>query len=264
MKILVVGDPHGKLPKKIPKNVDLILCTGDLGKADLARKKFFENVKREKKGLPEIENTRAFEKKVWEEVYYSSIKVAKHLSKVAPTYTLLGNVGCHTDSETKKEEKKIGIKLPYMRKGLSKIKDFNIVKNRVRNINGFRILFLEHFHDVCWDKEFNQKDKKIIRADRKETVKAKKILKGFGGVDILISHQPPHGVLDKVSGKYGAPKNWWGKHAGSKVVLDYIKKYPPKYVFCGHIHEGKGSNKIGKTIVINAGVNGDCEVVDVG
>jgi len=35
MKLLIIGDPHGKLPKKIPKNVDLILITGDLGKANL-------------------------------------------------------------------------------------------------------------------------------------------------------------------------------------------------------------------------------------
>ena len=39
MKVLVIGDPHGVLPKKIPRKVDLILITGDLGKADLARKR---------------------------------------------------------------------------------------------------------------------------------------------------------------------------------------------------------------------------------
>lgn len=41
---------------KIPKNVDLVLCAGDLGKADLARKRFFENLARTKKGLKEIPN----------------------------------------------------------------------------------------------------------------------------------------------------------------------------------------------------------------
>ena len=49
MRILAIGDPHGDLSKikKIPlKGVDLILLTGDLGKADLARKRYFENVER--------------------------------------------------------------------------------------------------------------------------------------------------------------------------------------------------------------------------
>jgi predicted phosphodiesterase len=50
MKILALGDPHGKLPKNInsisKKNkIDLILITGDIGKAELARKRFFENQK---------------------------------------------------------------------------------------------------------------------------------------------------------------------------------------------------------------------------
>jgi len=38
MKILVIGDPHGNLPKNLPKNVDLILLNGDIGKSDLAKK----------------------------------------------------------------------------------------------------------------------------------------------------------------------------------------------------------------------------------
>ena len=63
-------------------------------------------------------------------------------------------------------------------------------------------------------------------------------------------------IFDKVSPKYNPPKDWIGKHAGSKVILDYIKKYQPKYVFCGHIHEGEGKAKIGKTEVYNLGVAG--------
>jgi len=40
MKILAIGDPHGDIKriKEIPiKGIDLILITGDIGKADLAR-----------------------------------------------------------------------------------------------------------------------------------------------------------------------------------------------------------------------------------
>ena len=50
MKITVIGDPHGSQKvKDIPlKNSDLILVTGDLGKADLMRKMAFENINRVK------------------------------------------------------------------------------------------------------------------------------------------------------------------------------------------------------------------------
>jgi len=264
MKVLVIGDPHGKLPKKIPKNVDLILITGDIGKADLARKFYFKNVERKKKGFDEIEETSEFSKKVWGEIYNSTLQILKRLSKIAPVYSILGNVGTRTDYEMKKDEKKIGIKLPYLRLSMNKIKDFHLVRNSVRTINGLKIGFLEYFVDNCWIKEFREKDKKRIRKAKKETDKAKKILKWFAKqkIDILLCHQPPYGVLDKVTWKE-APKHYQGKHAGSKIILDYIKKYPPKYVFCGHIHEGKGKKKIGKTIVINAGVFGDYFLLDI-
>ena len=36
----------------------------------------------------------------------------------------------------------------------------------------------------------------------------------------------------------------------------YIKKYQPQYAFCGHIHEGEGHKKVGKTDVYNLGVCG--------
>jgi len=99
---------------------------------------------------------------------------------------------------------------------------------------------------------------------KKDSAKAKKILNHFGkNLDILLCHGPPKGYLDKVSGKYGAPKRFWGKHAGSKIILDYILKKQPRYVFCGHIHEGKGKTKIGKTEVYNVGVSGDYVLLDI-
>jgi len=93
-----------------------------------------------------------------------------------------------------------------------------------------------------------------MKQARKQTKKAQRILTRFGSeLDILICHQPPYGILDRVTFP-GAPKHWRGKHAGSKVILKYIQKYQPKYVFCGHIHEGKGKKKIGKTEIYNLGV----------
>ncbi len=52
MRIIAIGDPHGDVAKlrKIPlKGIDLILLTGDLGKADLARKFAFMNIERQRK-----------------------------------------------------------------------------------------------------------------------------------------------------------------------------------------------------------------------
>ncbi len=259
MKILAVGDPHGsKKIKKIPiKGIDLILITGDVGKADLARERFFENKKREKEGLSELKYDGKFNKLIYKEIYDSSIFVWKYFSKFAPTYSILGNVGMSIikDSKVKKDEKKFGIKLPYLRREMNKIKNLYFIRNVVRNFQGLRIGFLEYFEDVCWCKEYNVKNTKEIKNATKQTEKAKQILNNFKKIDILICHQPPYGYLDKTNHP-SAPKEWKRKHAGSKVILDYIKRKQPKYVFCGHIHEGEGKTKIGKTEVYNLGVCG--------
>lgn len=234
MKICVIGDPHGALKKvkKIPmKNINLNILTGDIGKADLARNNSFERARREKDGLPELDLTKKQVRDIHLEIHKSTIEILKYLSKFAPVYSMLGNVGTRTDYEMKKEEEKTGIKLPYMRANMNKIKNFHLVRNRLRNINGVKIGFLEYFVDTCWVREFKPGNyKKRLSSAKKETDKAKRILKWFGELDILVCHQPPYGYLDKITWKK-APKHYLGKHAGSKIILDYIKKKQPKYVF---------------------------------
>ncbi len=143
------------------------------------------------------------------------------------------------------------------------MKNVRVINNRIANFEGLRIGGLEYFVDTSWIREFKPSDfRDKMQAAKKESDKAKRVLKGFGKVDILLCHQPPYGVLDRVNFP-GAPKHWQGKHAGSKVILNYIKKYQPKYVFCGHIHEGKGKKKIGRTEIYNLGVSGDYVLLDI-
>ncbi|MBU0894151.1 MAG: metallophosphoesterase [Nanoarchaeota archaeon] len=266
MKILVIGDPHGfyRYKKFIFKDVDLILVTGDLGVATVARKWHFDNIKRKQKGLLELEKDSKFIKKVHMEIHDSTLKVVRILSKYAPTYSLQGNVEILTISQVKEDKKKYGFKIPITREVIDKMKNFHLAKNIIRNIDGLRIGFLEYFIDTSWVRDFSPGDYgKKMKGAMEETSNAKKILKRFGKVDILVCHQPPYGILDKVGKKYNPPKKWIGLHAGSKTILDYIKKYQPKYVLCGHIHEAKGRENIGKTTVINAGCCGNYVVLDI-
>jgi Icc-related predicted phosphoesterase len=41
--------------------------------------------------------------------------------------------------------------------------------------------------------------------------------------------------------------------AGSTAIRRAIEKYQPLVDLCGHIHESRGTTKIGKTLVINPG-----------
>jgi Icc-related predicted phosphoesterase len=61
--------------------------------------------------------------------------------------------------------------------------------------------------------------------------------------DILITHGPAYGVLDK---------NRMGYHTGCEQLIKTIKKIKPKVHICGHIHEAYGQTVIDGTRFINA------------
>ena len=62
---------------------------------------------------------------------------------------------------------------------------------------------------------------------------------------ILVSHSPPHNTrLDKTH---------LHLHAGSRSVRRFIEERKPLAVFCGHIHEARGEDRIGDTVIVNPG-----------
>jgi putative phosphoesterase len=65
---------------------------------------------------------------------------------------------------------------------------------------------------------------------------------------IFVPHAPPHDTkLDRVM---------TGMHVGSTAVRKAIVKYQPDLVVCGHIHEARGVDTIGKTTIVNCGPAG--------
>lgn len=258
MKMIAIGDPHGDLEriKKIPiAGAELILLTGDLGSANLMRKLAFECVESEKSGLPSKQCSSGLRKRAFMEAYSSTKRIVKYLSKSAPVFTIFGNVES-SNCETKKLSKKMRVALPYLYNDLNAMRRVRVINNVVARHGGIRIGGLKYFTDTNWVKDFSPSDyDQRMAVAKKETRKAERILKHFGTLDILVCHQPPYGILDEVTARF-APRNWRGKHAGSKTILDYIKTRQPRYVFCGHIHEGKGMKRIGRTEIYNLGVGG--------
>ncbi len=62
---------------------------------------------------------------------------------------------------------------------------------------------------------------------------------------VMVSHAPPYKTrLDKV---------FFGFHVGSKAIRQFIESFQPDLVVCGHIHEARGFDYVGKTLVINPG-----------
>ncbi len=62
--------------------------------------------------------------------------------------------------------------------------------------------------------------------------------------EVLLTHYPPKGVVDVA---------WSGNHIGSNSVRELVIEKEPMFVNCGHVHEARGWDKLGKTLVVNAG-----------
>ena len=77
------------------------------------------------------------------------------------------------------------------------------------------------------------------------------LLEGFEKVretrfKIMVPHMPPNGTrIDVIRN---------GAHVGSHSVRDFITKYKPDISVSGHIHEARGNDKIGNTLLFNAGM----------
>lgn len=61
-------------------------------------------------------------------------------------------------------------------------------------------------------------------------------------LDVLITHGPPHQILDEAHYQY----------LGSPAIAEAIFKKKPKVHIFGHIHEGYGMKKFNETLFINA------------
>jgi Icc-related predicted phosphoesterase len=73
---------------------------------------------------------------------------------------------------------------------------------------------------------------------------------------IVVAHSPPANTkLDKA---------YFGGHVGSYNLRRFIEENQPSVAFCGHIHEARGIDYIGKTVIVNTGParHGCCATAD--
>lgn len=61
--------------------------------------------------------------------------------------------------------------------------------------------------------------------------------------DVLITHGPPHGYLDKTMEN---------EHVGCEKLIKAVHRVKPKLHVFGHIHSGYGIDKVGPTVMVNA------------
>lgn len=77
------------------------------------------------------------------------------------------------------------------------------------------------------------------------------LIKGYSKVKdarwkVMVCHTPPKDTAtDAIRG---------GIHVGSSAVRNFILQYKPDVCITGHIHESRGTDKVGETLVLNAGM----------
>lgn len=62
---------------------------------------------------------------------------------------------------------------------------------------------------------------------------------------LLVSHNPPHHTACDLIGD--------AKHVGSTAVREFIEEVQPDVCLCGHIHESRAMDRLGRTVVVNPG-----------
>ncbi|MGC8543445.1 MAG: metallophosphoesterase family protein [Vulcanisaeta sp.] len=67
----------------------------------------------------------------------------------------------------------------------------------------------------------------------------------IGYKSIILSHYPPYNTRVDIA--------WSGSHIGSRELRRIVEEAKPLAVLCGHVHEARGVDKLGNTLIVNVG-----------
>ncbi|RMD66940.1 hypothetical protein D6817_02965 [Candidatus Pacearchaeota archaeon] len=289
VKLLVIGDLHGRKPRIHFKNFDAIICVGDvasdkefktyvaLWKKHLKNKDWisfddFLNEKFGKRKLRELEN-RSIE---------VGNKVLRFLDKFnKPVFFVPGNWD-QSGGETRIKEENINKShynyfksfLDYylgdelnakLTKGVKNLRDCQFKLHTFGNLNfiGYGLSSAPE-KPLLNKKRFKFSDEELRKLERVYQKILGKLEKAYSKrnknfATIFISHNVPYKTkLDVIKDK---ESDTYGKHYGSTIAREFIVKRKPLLCASGHMHEHFGKDKIGKTLVLNAGFGPDKNIL---
>lgn len=258
LKILAIGDFHGKFPAKLQKKIKtiephFILSTGDYAAIEDFRphlKKHFKALQKGKRlNFKEIIGKKKFARLLKKD-YAVGKEILKELDEFGiKVFSVFGN-GDWYKFQYNKSNRDYGLFI----KKLSNIRNINRGKS---SFNGLKIVGFGGYLDP--DIYFTKKGIKSINASEKRIKIGRRIYKAEekrlmklmeNKPDILLIHYTPYNCLDKMKAR-GLPLH--GEPMGVSSFNRAIRKYQPLITICGHMHENQGKCKIGKTLIINPG-----------
>lgn len=272
-KILVIGDFHGKISKKVFQRIisekpDLIFSPGDFcGNEELAKLFFKHAYARKDEEIPKKIVKRI---EVLQEVAIrDGFKVLKKLRSLnIPFFAIRGNwdptpyghdLAIKVDRRDRKWFKRFQAlqneKFKFVDLDVLEFNDFVLVGGvastaplRLKKGLKERLIkkwFLskkeaEEYVKII-KKNWNFRQKRFDE-NFKRALKLNKLI-------IFMTHNSPYNTKLDIIG-HGSQK---GQHYGSYQERLIIKNYKPHLVLCGHIHECFGKDKLGKSLIVNTG-----------
>src|SRR3989344_1923330 len=261
MKILVLGDFHGKFPahlKKIAKAADVIFSTGDFSDLDFIRKIIFKNWSDKPwYEVVGLKKAKILEKKGFD----SGLKVIQQLNSLGKkVYTIWGNTDFYKRNSTPGE-----LHPGYYDDAVKKLQNVSLIDRKKKNIHSLEVVGHGGYLDVTdfikhpIDKDDVAGRRRLERYRREE----RKLLALFEKYHpkpgfIFLIHYPAYGYFDLIQDK----KNpMYQRHVGWEPYNTIIKKYKPGVVLCGHMHEYQGKKMLGNSIIVATGAAKDGRAV---
>lgn len=292
MKILVIGDLHGRKPRIHFKDFDCIVQIGDVccdkELGPIFKKAFKvakETPEKVKGGFGKFIDLK-FGKRAINKMEKKSLEVGKEILKyldsfAKPIFFIPGNWDDSWGKTRIKDRSRNSY--VYLKSFLDEFLGEVINKKLVKGLKNLRSCQFEYqcFNDVCFvgyglsnapEEPYSLSRLKKAKINKEQYQRLKRAYKKIQDKlrnaylkrdkklpVIFLTHNIPYNTkLDIVENKDSYA---YKKHLGSTIARSFCKKYQPLLCIGGHIHEGKGRDKIGKTIVINPGFGRDAQVL---
>lgn len=263
MKILVIGDFHGKFPLKLKNKLkkekfDLTVGLGDYFPFG-ARKLFFKHCYGTNKELWEVIGKKKF-KRIELNDRKQGRKILELLDKTySNIISITGNLDrtkwneAHKDYDKLIKKKWSWVEEEFFSKASKNLKNIKFFDWSFAKFGGYIFIGypISNFPGHVQSKGYRNQRKKLDKLFHKFKKENKE------GKLIFVSHNVPYETkLDMIKPKikYRIIKR---RHYGSKLAKRIINKWQPKLTLCGHIHENPGKDKIDKSLIVNPGAAQD-------
>ncbi|HVY01845.1 MAG TPA: metallophosphoesterase [Candidatus Nanoarchaeia archaeon] len=271
MKILAIGDFHGNFPKSIKEiikkeKIDFVLSNGDFFPF-WYRKLWFKHCYAKNVNLWEVIGKNKYKNFILKDLKMGE-KAIKALNELpVPVYTVVGNLdyarlndSLDLDEYYEEHGGKIAHwdwgEQDFFSKIIKKYKNIRRIDYKSARFGNFVLI------GAYGGTNPGEPESETFKKYQKKL--ANIFLKNRGKKIIFVSHNVPNNTkLDKI-GKH-AHKLVRGKHYGSILVKKAIIKFKPLVHIGGHIHEGRGTQKVGKTVCVNPGAvhEGQGSIVEI-